>query len=200
MNDGEELDIENPAYFPDPSTIEHCEEPFIKASILMPERYIGAVMTLCLDRRGENPQYITPPLAGWSLPSSFPWPRLSTISTTSSKTVTQGYGSFDYELLDYRTSDLVKLDILVNGEKVDALSSLVHRDRARTRALHAVNKLKESIPRQQFKVAIQGAIGSTIVARSNVNAYRKDVTAKCYGGDVSRKRKLLESKRRVKSA
>ena len=194
-NDGEELEIENPAYFPDPSTIEHCEEPFIKASILMPERYIGAVMTLCLDRRGENPQYHYPTPGRVELTFELPLAEVIYDFYDKLKTVTQGYGSFDYELLDYRSADLVKLDILVNGERVDALSSLVHRDRARPRALHAVNKLKDTIPRQQFKIAIQGAIGSTIVARSNVNAYRKDVTAKCYGGDVSRKRKLLEKQK-----
>ena len=194
-NDGEQMDIENPAYFPDPSTIEHCEEPFIKASILMPERYIGAVMTLCLERRGENPQYHYPTPGRVELTFELPLAEVIYDFYDKLKTVTQGYGSFDYELLDYRSGDLVKLDILVNGERVDALSSLVHRERARTRALHAVNKLKDTIPRQQFKIAIQGAIGSTIVARSNVNAFRKDVTAKCYGGDVSRKRKLLEKQK-----
>ncbi len=198
LNDKTMLEVENPAYFPDPSNIEHCEEPYIKASILMPERYIGAVMTLCLERRGENPNYHYPSKGRVELSFELPLAEVIYDFYDKLKTVTQGYGSFDYELIGDRKTDLVKLDILVNSEKVDALSSLVHRERARIRALHAVNKLKEAIPRQQFKIAIQGAIGGTIIARSTVGAYRKDVTAKCYGGDVSRKRKLLEKQKEGK--
>ncbi len=194
-SDGEELIIENPAHFPDPSTIEHCTEPYIRASVMMPERYIGAVMTLCQERRGVEARFNYPSPGRVELTMDLPLAEVIYDFYDKLKTVTQGYGSFDYELIDYRDTDLVKLDILVNKERVDALSSLVHRERARTRALHAVNKLKDSIPRQQFKIAIQGAIGSTIIARSNVNAFRKDVTAKCYGGDVSRKRKLLEKQK-----
>ena len=114
------------------------------------------------------------------------------------KSITRGYGSFDYELLDYRPSDIVKVDILVNGEKVDALSYLVHREKARARALHYCERLAETIPRHQFKIAIQGAIGGNIIARTNINPFRKDVTAKCYGGDISRKRKLLEKQKEGK--
>ena len=114
------------------------------------------------------------------------------------KTITQGYGSFDYDIIDYRETDLVKVDILVNGDKVDALSQLVHREKARMRALHYCERLADTIPRQNFKIAIQGAIGGNIIARSTINAYRKDVTAKCYGGDISRKRKLLEKQKEGK--
>ncbi len=195
LHDGEVLEIENPAQFPDPSAIDFCEEPYIRASILMPERYIGAVMTLCLERRGENSRFHYPSPGRVELSFDLPLAEVIYDFYDHLKTVTQGYGSFDYELIDYRPSDLVRLDILVNKERVDALSSLVHRDRARARALHAVSKLKQSIPRQQFKIAIQGAIGSTIIARSNISPFRKDVTAKCYGGDVSRKRKLLEKQK-----
>ncbi len=195
MQDGEELDIENPAYYPDPASIDFCEEPYVRASIMMPERYIGVVMPLCLDRRGENTNLHYPNPGRVELSVDLPLAEVIYDFYDKLKTVTQGYGSFDYEMIGYRRSDLVKLDILVNGEKVDALSMLVHADRARTRALHAVNKLKDTIPRQQFKIAIQGAIGSKIIARSTVNAFRKDVTSKCYGGDVSRKRKLLEKQK-----
>ncbi len=195
LTTGEMLEVENPANYPDPSTIDHAEEPYIKASIFMPERYIGAVMDLCLERRGEKSNFHYPSPGRVELSIELPLAEVIYDFYDKLKTVTQGYGSFDYELLDYRPTDLVKLDILVNREKVDALASLVHRDRARARALHAVNKLKESIPRQQFKVPIQGAIGSTIIARADISAFRKDVTAKCYGGDVSRKRKLLEKQK-----
>ncbi len=195
MQDGTELEIENPAYYPDPASIDYCEEPFVRASIMMPERYIGAVMPLCLDRRGENTNLHYPNPGRVELSVDLPLAEVIYDFYDKLKTVTQGYGSFDYEMIGYRQSDLVKLDILVNGEKVDALSMLVHSDRARLRALHAVKKLKDTIPRQQFKIAIQGAIGSKIIARSTINAFRKDVTSKCYGGDVSRKRKLLEKQK-----
>jgi GTP-binding protein LepA len=195
LHDGQVLEIENPAHYPDPASIDFCEEPYVRATIMMPERYIGAVMPLCLDRRGVNTQMHYPSPKRVELSVDLPLAEVIYDFYDKLKTVTQGYGSFDYELIGYRRGDLVKLDILVNGEKVDALSMLVHSERARTRALHAVNKLRDSIPRQQFKIAIQGAIGSKIIARSNVNPFRKDVTSKCYGGDVSRKRKLLEKQK-----
>ncbi len=198
LENGEVLDVDNPAEFPDPSTIDFCEEPFIKASVLMPERYIGPVMELCRDRRGEETtfQYLTPGRV--ELTSELPLAEVLFDFYDRLKSVTQGYGSFDYEILDTRRTELVKVDILVNGERVDALSQLVHRDKARARALHYCERLADTIPRHQFKVAIQGAIGGDIIARTNVNALRKDVTAKCYGGDITRKRKLLEKQKEGK--
>ncbi len=198
FNDGEEMIIDNPALYPDPTTIEQSLEPFIRASIIIPDRYMGAVMKLCLDRRGinKNYQYLT----SNRLEMIFELPLSEVIYDFYDrlKTVTQGYGSFDYEIIDYRPSKLVKLDILINGERVDALSQLVHDERAYTRARVACDKLKDEIPRQQFKIAIQGAVGGKILSRSTVNAFRKDVTAKCYGGDITRKRKLLEKQKKGK--
>jgi GTP-binding protein LepA len=198
MNNGTMLEVENPAHYPDPSTIDYSEEPYIKASILIPERYIGSVMQLCLERRGLNSNLSYPSRNRVEITFDLPLAEVIYDFYDKLKTVTQGYGSFDYEITDYRRGNLVCLDILVNGEKVDALSCLVERDRARPRALHAVNRLAETIPRQQFKVAIQGAIGGTVIARSTISAFRKDVTAKCYGGDVTRKRKLLEKQKEGK--
>jgi GTP-binding protein LepA len=198
MQDGSEQVIDNPALYPDPTLIEKTKEPFIKAAIMVPDRYMGAVMKLCLDRRGinKNYQYLT----NNRLEMIFELPLSEVIYDfyDKLKTVTQGYGSFDYELLDYRDTNMVKLDILINGERVDALSQLVHRDRAVERARHACEKLREEIPRQMFKIAIQGAIGGKIIARKTVSPFRKDVTAKCYGGDITRKRKLLEKQRKGK--
>jgi len=198
MQDGAEEIIDNPALYPDPTLIEKTREPFIKAAIIVPDRYMGAVMKLCLDRRGinKNYQYLT----NNRLEMIFDLPLSEVIYDfyDKLKTVTQGYGSFDYDLLDYRDTNMVKLDILINGEKVDALSQLVHRDRAVERARHACEKLREEIPRQMFKIAIQGAIGGKIIARKTVSPFRKDVTAKCYGGDITRKRKLLEKQRKGK--
>lgn len=198
MADGETLIIDNPALYPDPGKIGYTREPFIRASIIVPDRYMGAVMKLCLDRRGinKNYQYLTSD----RLEMIFELPLGEVIYDFYDrlKSVTQGYGSFDYEITDYRETDMVKLDILINSERVDALSQLVHRDRAVERGRHACDKLREEIPRQMFKIAIQGAIGGKIISRSTVSAFRKDVTAKCYGGDISRKRKLLEKQKKGK--
>ena len=195
LQDGTKMEIDNPAYFPDPSKIHRTEEPYIKAVILFPERYMGPVMNLCMERRGVNNHYHYPAPGRIEFNCEMPLAEVIYDFYDKLKSITQGYGSFDYDLGDYRESDLVKLDILVNGEKVDALSQLVHRSKARERALHACERLKEEIPRHMFKIAIQGAVGSTIVARTNISALRKDVTAKCYGGDITRKRKLLEKQK-----
>jgi GTP-binding protein LepA len=195
LNNDKTLEVDNPAHFPDPTYIEHVEEPFIKATIHIPERYMGVVMTLCIERRGENTRYHYPMPGRVEFTCELPLAEVIYDFYDRLKSVTQGYGSFDYELIDYRRSDLVKLDILVNGENVDALSQLVHRSRARERGLRACERLKEEIPRQMFKIAIQAAIGGSIIARSTISALRKDVIAKCYGGDISRKRKLLEKQK-----
>ncbi len=198
MQDGTEEVIDNPALYPDPTRIETTMEPFIRSTIMIPDRYMGAVMKLCLDRRGisDNYQYLT----NNRLEMIFQMPLAEAIYDfyDKLKSVTQGYGSFDYELIDYRVTDLVKLDILINGDRVDALSQLVHRDRAVERARMACEKLQQEIPRQMFKIAIQGAIGGNIISRKTISPLRKDVTAKCYGGDITRKRKLLEKQKRGK--
>jgi GTP-binding protein LepA len=198
MRDDSETTIDNPALYPDPTLIDSTLEPFIRATIIVPDRYMGAVMKLCLERRGVNTNYQY--LTSDRLEMIFEIPLAEVIYDfyDKLKSVTQGYGSFDYDLLDYRETDLVKLDILINGERVDALSQLVHRESAVPRARIACEKIKEEIPRQMFKIAIQGAIGGTIISRETVSALRKDVLAKCYGGDVTRKRKLLEKQKRGK--
>jgi len=192
------VEIDNPSYFPDPGSILRVEEPFIKATIHIPERYMGVVMTLCMERRGENTKYHYPMPGRIEFICELPLAEVIYDFYDRLKSVTQGYGSFDYELIDYRPSDLVKLDILVNGEQVDALSQLTHRAKARERGLKACERLKEEIPRQMFKIAIQAAIGGNVIARETISALRKDVTAKCYGGDISRKRKLLEKQKEGK--
>jgi GTP-binding protein LepA len=198
MSDGAETTIDNPAVYPDPTLIELTEEPFIRAAIIVPDRYMGAVMKLCLERRGVNKNYQY--LTSDRLEMIFEIPLAEVIYDFYDrlKSVTQGYGSFDYDIIDFRPTDLVKMDILINGERVDALSQLVHRDNAVARARIACEKLRDEIPRQMFKIAIQGAIGGNIIARKTVSAFRKDVTAKCYGGDVTRKRKLLEKQKKGK--
>jgi GTP-binding protein LepA len=198
LKNGERVSVDNPMYYPDPVTIQEALEPYIKAAILIPERYMGAVMELCLERRGVNVRMSYPTPGRIEIQFDMPLAEVIYDFYDRLKTVTQGYGSLDYELLDYRENDLVKLDILVNGEKVDALSQIVHRDRARSRAVQTCDKLKEEIPRHLFKIAIQGVVGGTIIARSTVSPFRKDVTAKCYGGDITRKRKLLEKQKKGK--
>jgi GTP-binding protein LepA len=192
------LMVDNPSRFPDPMHIIKSEEPFIKASVMMPERYLGAVMELCRERRGVNTAFNYLAVGRVELTSELPLAEVLFDFYDRLKTVTQGYGSFDYEMLDYRETQIVKVDILVNGESVDALSQVVHVDNARPRALHYCERLAETIPKQQFKIAIQGAIGGQIIARTTINAFRKDVTAKCYGGDITRKRKLLEKQKEGK--
>ena len=190
--------VDNPAHYPDPLSIDKGEEPFIRATLLMPERYLGVVIKLCTEKRGESSKlnYLGP----GRVELSYEMPLAEVIYDFYDrfKSITQGYGSFDYEVLDYRESTLVLVDILVNGEKVDALSQIVHRDQARPRALRACERLKEEIPRQMFKVAIQGAIGGEIISRTTISPFRKDVTSKCYGGDITRKRKLLEKQKKGK--
>jgi GTP-binding protein LepA len=198
LRGGSTVTVDNPHYYPDPATLERAEEPYIRACIFTPEQFMGAVMNLCTERRGLNPRFNYP--APGKIEITFELPLAEVIHDfyDKLKTVTRGYGSFDYELTGYRESPLVKLDVLVNGEKVDALAGIVHQDRARKLAVQMCERLKEEIPRHQFKIAIQGAVGGKIIARSTISAFRKDVTAKLYGGDVTRKRKLLEKQKKGK--
>jgi GTP-binding protein LepA len=195
LADGKTVTVDNPMYYPDPSSIKGSEEPFIRASILIPERFVGAVMKLCLERRGLNSRFNYPSPGRVEIIFDMPLAEVIIDFYDRLKTITQGYGSFDYEILDYRETSLVKLDILVNGEKLDALSMIVHKDRVREWGVRVCDRLRDEIPRQQFKIAIQGAVGGQIISRSTISAFRKDVTAKCYGGDITRKRKLLEKQR-----
>ncbi|HPC83325.1 MAG TPA: translation elongation factor 4 [Thermoanaerobaculaceae bacterium] len=198
LDDGSEVWVDNPTFYPDPSTIKEVFEPYIKATIMTPERYLGAVMELCRERRGVDTKFNYLAAGRMEVTSELPLAEVLFDFYDRLKSLTQGYGSFDYEVLDYRPADIAKVDILVNGEKVDALSQLVHRDSARTRALKYCERLARTIPRQQFKIAIQGAIGGQIIARTTIHPFRKDVTAKCYGGDITRKRKLLEKQKEGK--
>jgi GTP-binding protein LepA len=178
--------------------IEHVEEPFIKAQIITPTEYIGNIMKLCTDRRGiyKTTTYLDPTRADISY--EFPLSEIIFDFYDKLKSLTRGYASLDYEVLDYRESDLVKLDILLNSEPVDALSTIVHRDKSFEMGKRLSVKLKELIPRQMFDIAIQAAIGSKVIARTSISAMRKNVLAKCYGGDISRKRKLLEKQKEGK--
>ncbi len=198
LTDGTVLFVDNPAHYPDAVSIARSEEPYIRASMMFPERYMGAVMKLCKEKRGENSNLNYPSPGRIELTIEMPLAEVIYDFYDRLKSVTQGYGSFDYDIIDYRESSLALLDILVNGERVDALSQIVFRGSARERGLRACERLKEEIPRQMFKIAIQGAIGGEIISRTTISPFRKDVTAKCYGGDITRKRKLLEKQKKGK--
>jgi GTP-binding protein LepA len=191
---GDPFEIESPASLPDAQEIERIEEPVICATIHVPAVHLGAVISLCQDRRGEQKDM---QVHGDRVQIRYELPLNEVVTDFHDriKSATRGYGSFDYELVGFRPAGLVKLDVLVNGDSVDALSLIVHRDNAHSRGSQLARKLKEFIPRQQFPVAIQAAIGTRVVARTTVKALRKNVTAKCYGGDISRKRKLLEKQK-----
>jgi GTP-binding protein LepA len=190
--------VNNPTEMLDPSRMDRIEEPFIRAQIITLPDYIGNIMSLCLGKRGFliNQNYLTSTRV--ELIFEMPLAEIVFDFYDKLKSCTRGYASFDYHPLDYRESDIVKMDVLLNGDQVDALSALIHRSRAQDFGRKLCSKLKELLPRQQFQIAIQAAIGAKIVARENISAMRKDVTAKCYGGDISRKRKLLEKQKEGK--
>ncbi|HTQ27649.1 MAG TPA: translation elongation factor 4 [Puia sp.] len=195
---GETITVNNPTEMPDPVRIERIEEPYIKAQIISKPEYIGNIMTLCLGKRGilMNQSYLTTTRV--ELLFEMPLTEIVFDFYDKLKSQTRGYASFDYHPIGYRDSDIAKMDILLNGDKVDALSALIHRSRAQDFGRKLCEKLKELLPRQQFQIAIQAAIGSKVIARETISALRKDVTAKCYGGDISRKRKLLEKQKEGK--
>ncbi len=194
-NKGDMMVVRNPADLPETNYVKSVEEPYISAQIITGTEYIGAIMNLCIDKRGilKKQHYLSPDRV--ELQFDLPLAEIVFDFYDRLKSISRGYASFDYQPLDYRESDLVKLDIKLNGENVDALSALVHRTKAQAFGRQVCSKLKELLPRQQFVIAIQAAIGAKIVARETISAMRKDVTAKCYGGDISRKRKLLEKQK-----
>ena len=198
MKDGETIYIDNPLEYPDPMRVDWAEEPFIQANIITPTEYVGPIITLCLEKRGSQTQMNYLDTKRVELIYEMPLSEVLFDFYDRLKSISRGYASFDYNVIENRRTDLVRMEILVNGDPVDALSCLVYRGNAQTRGRQIVERLQGEIPRQQFKIAIQAAIGGQIIARETVNAYRKDVTAKCYGGDISRKRKLLEKQKEGK--
>ncbi len=198
FKDGEVSFVDNPLEYPDPLSVDFSEEPYIRASIITPGDYLGNIMNLCMEKRGiqNGMHYLDERRV--ELIYEMPLAEVLFEFYDRLKSVSRGYASFDYEMIGYRETKLVRLDILVNGNMVDALSQLVFRDQAASRARQVCKKLKDEIPRQQFKIPIQGSIGNSVIARETINAYRKDVTSKCYGGDISRKRKLLEKQKEGK--
>ncbi|AJI47958.1 elongation factor 4 [Francisella philomiragia] len=195
--DGETIDVDSPSKLPEPGAIAEIHEPIVRANILVPKDYVGSVITICVEKRGVQ---VDLNYVGSQVSITYDLPMIEVVSDffDTLKSVTKGYGSLDYELIRYEAADMVRLDVLINGDKVDALASIVHKDQAKYKGRELVERLKELIPRQMFEVAIQAAIGGTIVARSTVKALRKNVLAKCYGGDVSRKKKLLEKQKEGK--
>ncbi len=198
LKDGKTINVDNPSYWPDPMKIESVTEPYIKASILTPEEYVGPVVELCRDYRSESQAMNYLSVGRVEVISEMPLGEVLFDFYGKLKSITRGYGSFDYVPIEYRATNVVKVDILVNKEPVDTLSYLVHRDKARSRALHYCEQLAEAIPRHQFKIPIQGVIGGKVIARSTIQPYRKDVTAKCYGGDVSRSASCSINRRRAR--
>ena len=198
MKDGEVLHIDNPLEYPDPMRVDWAEEPYIQANIITPTEYVGPIITLCLEKRGVQTQMNYLDTKRVELIYEMPLSEVLFDFYDRLKSISRGYASFDYNVIGERKTDLVRMEILVNGEPVDALSCLVFRGNAQLRGRQIVERLQKEIPRQQFKIAIQAALGGTIIARETVNAFRKDVTAKCYGGDISRKRKLLEKQKEGK--
>ncbi|NMA63934.1 MAG: elongation factor 4, partial [Syntrophomonadaceae bacterium] len=198
LTSGEVKEVENPAWWPETQLIEKVQEPFVKVVIMVPDEFVGPVMELCQERRGTfgNMEYLTPQRV--MLTYELPLAEIVFDFFDTLKSRTRGYASFDYEVVGNQDSDLVKMEILLNGNPVDALSSIVHRDRAYHRGRLLVEKLRRIIPRQLYEVAIQAAIGSRVIARESVKAKRKDVLAKCYGGDITRKKKLLEKQKEGK--
>ncbi|SMF88635.1 GTP-binding protein LepA [Paenibacillus uliginis N3/975] len=198
LTNGEQIQIDNPSHYPEVGKVDYVEEPYVKAAIIVPNDFVGAIMELCQNKRGEfiNMEYLDTTRV--TLTYEIPLSEIVYDFFDQLKSSTRGYASFDYELSGYRTSNLVKMDILLNSEQVDALSFIVHRDRAFHRGRAICEKLRELIPRQMFEVPIQASVGTKIVARETVKAMRKNVLAKCYGGDISRKRKLLEKQKEGK--
>jgi GTP-binding protein LepA len=198
LTDGDEIFVNAPSEMPDPTRLNHIEEPYIKAQIITKSEYIGSIISLCMDKRGtiKNQTYLTTDRVEMSF--EMPLSEIVFDFFDKLKSISRGYASLDYSLIGFRESDMVKLDIMLNGEKVDALSAIVHRSKAQDWGRKLCEKLKELIPRQMFEIAIQAAIGQKIVSRENISAIRKNVLAKCYGGDISRKRKLLEKQKKGK--
>nr|NGX32750.1 Elongation factor 4 [Candidatus Anoxychlamydiales bacterium] len=198
LTTGKDLKIDNPAHFPDPTIIQSIEEPYVTCHVMMPSDYLGVVMNLGMEKRGDLVKTDTLDSKRLLLTFEFPMNEILTDFNDKLKSYTKGYGSFDYEISNYKKADIIKLEIKINDEVVDAFSTLVHKSKAEAKGRSLCKKLKELIPKQLFKVPIQAAIGGKIVARETISAMGKNVTAKCYGGDISRKRKLWEKQKKGK--